>query len=305
MRAPYEADGSRAMRKEILMAETCPCGSREWDDAAALQKRRCRGCGLLAPVQPPDRRDLAAWYEREYWTHYREEQMGMGRDNLYRHVLAWLNRRLPGRGTVLDIGCGGGRFLSLCQAKGWKAIGVEPSQDGAVNARRRGLEVHSQTWPVLAIADESVEVVTFINVLDHLPDPFEALHGASRVLKPEGLLYIRVPNAPLHAWVKRSLASLGLDQVAVLHLYGFGRRSLALLLPRFGFMPIAVRAAPPAGGYAYQVDSAHLARGYRALKLADRSWYWVSWLLGLGRLGLGSSLEVLARKTSGPSRAHS
>jgi len=296
MRMPEKAGGNRAMYEEAMMAETCPCGSREWENAAVQQMRRCRGCGLLAPVHRPDGRDLTEWYEKEYWKHYHEEQMGTGRDNLYRHALAWLNRWLPGRVTVLDIGCGGGRFLSFCQAKGWKAIGVEPSQEAAVYARRRGLDVHSQTWPVLDIADESVEVVTFINVLDHLPDPFGALREAARVLKPGGLLYIRVVNAPLHAWVKRSLASVGLDQVAVLHLYGFGRRSLSRLLPRFGFMPIAVRAAPPAKGHPYDTDSTLLDWGYGLLKQADRSWYWVSRLLGLGRLGWGPSLEALARK---------
>lgn len=286
------------------MVQVCPCGGSRWDDAAARHMRRCGGCGLLAPVQPPVSRDLVDWYEKEYWKHYRQEQMGMGRDNIYRHVLAWLSRLLPGRVTVLDIGCGGGRFLSLCQAKGWKAIGVEPSRDAAVHARRRGLEVHSQAWPVLAIADESVDVVTFINVLDHLPDPFEALDEAFRVLKPNGLLYIRVPNAPLHAWMKRALAPAGLDKVAVLHLYGFGRRSLSLLLPRFGFKPITVQAAPPAKGHPYSMDSTLLELGYGMLKLADRSWYRVSRLLDLGRLGWGPSVEVLAKKAPPSAEVH-
>lgn len=293
---PSEAADSRAMCKEFLMVEACLCGSCEWDEAAALQKRRCRGCGLLSPVHAPDSRNLAAWYEKEYWKHYREEQMGMGRDNIYRHALAWLTRLLPGRVTVLDIGCGGGRFLSLCQAQGWKAIGVEPSQDAAMYARRRGLEVHSQAWPGLAIADESVDVVTFINVLDHLPDPFEALREAFRVLKPTGLLYVRVPNAPLHAWAKRLLVHAGLEDMAVLHVYGFGRRSLSRLLPRLAFVPMAVRAAPPAKGHPYETDSTLLDWGYASLKLADRLWYWVLRILGLGRLGWGPSLEVLARK---------
>ncbi len=287
------------------MVTTCPCGSSEWDDAAVSGLRRCRGCGLLAPVNPPYSRDLTAWYETEYWKQNYEEQTGTERDNVYAHALAWLGRLLPRRGTVLDVGCGGGRFLSLCQARGWKAMGVEPSLDAAVHARRRGLDVYSQTWPVPSIANESVEAVTFINVLDHLPDPFEALREAARVLKPDGLLYIRVPNAPLHARLKRLLVPLGMEQVAVLHLYGFGRRTFSLLLPRFGFAPLAVRTSPPARGYAYKQDSALRAWGYRALKLADRWWYWTSRVSGLDRLGWGPSLEVLARKTSVAAGAHS
>lgn len=284
-----------------MMATGCPCCSSEWDASpgtAVLRMRRCGRCGLLAPVDPPYSRDLTAWYATEYWKHFGEEQTGTERDNIYAHVLAWLDRRLPGRGTVLDVGCGGGRFLSLCQAKGWSAMGIEPSLEAAAHALRRGLDVRSQAWPDPAIADESVEVITFINVLDHLPDPFEALREAARVLKPGGLLYIRVPNAPLHAWLKRMLARVKLDEVAVLHLYGFGRRTLARLLPRLGFAPLAVRTAPPASGYPYQNRVAPPAWQYRMLKRADQAVYWLSRLTGLDRLGWGPSLEVLAEKVS-------
>jgi SAM-dependent methyltransferase len=251
---------------------------------------------LLAPVNPPSSGEQTAWYETEYWKFFGEEQTGTERDNIYAHVLAWLDRLSPHQGAVLDVGCGGGRFLSLCQAKGWKAVGIEPSLDAVASARRRGLEVHSQGWPALVIADESVEAVTFINVLDHLSDPFEALREAARVLKPGGLLYIRVLNAPFHAWLKQLLAHVGLEQVAVLHLYGFGRRSFPLLLPRFGFEPLTVRAAPPAQGYAYQRRIMPPAWKYRALKLVDRLFHGASRLVGLDRLGWGPSLEVMARK---------
>lgn len=276
----------------------CPCGGSRWDEAAARHMRRCKRCGLLAPVNPSHGPDQAAWYETEYWKQNYEEQTGPGRDNLYAHVLHWLDRMSPRRGTVLDVGCGGGRFLSLCQANGWKAIGVEPSRDAAIHARRRGLDVYSQAWPVLAIPAASVDAVTFINVLDHLSDPFGALREAGRVLKPDGLLYIRVPNAPFHAWLKRVFARMGLEEVAVLHLYGFSRRSFSLLLPKFGFAPLVVRTSPPAQGHAYEHGTVIRAWGYGVLKLADRLVYWTSRLLGLDRLGWGPSLEVLARKTS-------
>lgn len=259
--------------------------------------RRCRACGLLAPLERPDGRALLAWYETDYWKKYRKEQTGTGRGNLYAHVLAWLERLSSRRGVVLDIGCGGGAFLSLCQMHGWKAVGVEPSRDAAAHARRRGLKVYWQAWPVATLADASVDAVTFINVLDHLIDPFEALREAARVLKPDGLLYLRVPNAPVHARLKRLLALVGLEDVAVLHLYGFGRRTFSVLLPRMGFAPITVRTAPPAQGHAYQKSSAFRALGYRLLKLADLAFYRMSALLGFDRLGWGASLEVMARKT--------
>jgi SAM-dependent methyltransferase len=282
------------------MITTCPCGSSEWeaqDIVAGTSMRRCRVCGLLAPLERRDERELLAWYEMDYWKKYRKEQTGTDRGNLYVHVLAWLERLSSRRGIVLDIGCGGGAFLSLCQMNGWKVMGVELSRDAAAHARRRGFNVYRQAWPVATLADESVDAVTFINVLDHLIDPFEALREAARVLKPDGLLYLRVLNAPVHARLKQVLARVGLKDVAVLHLYGFGRRTFTVLLPKMGFAPIAVRTSPPAQGCAYRHESVLRAWGYFMLKLADRVLYWVSRSVGLDHLGWGASLEVMARKT--------
>lgn len=282
------------------MITTCPCGSGGWNVralTATLRMRECTGCGLLAPLEFPDGRELLGWYETDYWKQYCEEQTGTDRDNLYIHVLAWMDRTLPRRGVVLDVGCGGGAFLSLCQTNGWKAMGVEPSRDAAALARRRGIEVKGQAWPAAALTDESVDVVTFINVLDHLPDPFEALREAARVLKSDGLLYVRVPNAPVHARLKQLFALVGLEDVAVLHLYGFGRRTFSVLLPRLGFTPIMICTAPPAQGHAYRKGSASQVWAYRMLKFVDREFYRVSALLGFDRLGWGASLEVMARKT--------
>jgi hypothetical protein len=87
--------------------------------------------------------------------------------------------------------------------------------------------------------------------------------------------------------------------MAVLHLYGFGRRTFSVLLPRLGFTPIMICTAPPAQGHAYQKSSVFRAWGYRLLKLADLASYRTSALLGLDRLGWGASLEVMARKTPG------
>jgi SAM-dependent methyltransferase len=251
-------------------------------------------------MEAPDKRAMAAWYEQEYWMQYREEQTGPARDNLHAHVLMWLERLSPGRGLIVDVGCGGGAFLAASQARGWKGLGVEPSHDAAAHARQRGLTVHEGAWPVAAIADCSVDAVTFINVLDHLADPLGALRAAHRVLKPGGLLYVRVPNAPVHVLIRRVLGCVGLGRIAVLHLHGFGRRSLSAILPRMGFAPMMIKTSPPAQGCAYLKVWTPAGMSYRVLKLMDRLLYGLTALIGLDRLGWGASIEVMARKSQGP-----
>src|SRR5437879_13719673 len=55
----------------------------------------------------------------------------------------------------------------------------------------------------------SMDAVTFINVLDHLVDPYGALAEAHRALGPNGLLVIRVPNGAFHRRATQFFSMLG------------------------------------------------------------------------------------------------
>jgi SAM-dependent methyltransferase len=243
----------------------------------------------------PSASEAARWYREHYWSQYREEQQGPARDNVFEHVLAVLERHRPSRGTLVDMGCGGGALLARANKAGWKGVGVDLSPDAVEAARARGVEAYAQDCLRCPLPDESAEAVTMVNVLDHLPDPFAALEEARRLLKPAGLLYLRVPNAP----VQRLLASLPwANRVAVLHLFGFGRRAFAHHLPRKGFAVASIRAAPPSLGLAYEAASSGEGRLWGWVKSVHRA---VSrWLsrAGLDRLAWGPSIEVVATKTT-------
>ena len=59
-------------------------------------------------------------------------------DREYRHL-----HRLPiGGGTLLDVGCGEGSFLSLARNCGWDVVGLDPDPKAVANAERKGLTVH-------------------------------------------------------------------------------------------------------------------------------------------------------------------
>jgi SAM-dependent methyltransferase len=244
----------------------------------------------------PEAGELRRWYAGEYWDRYRDEQVGAARDNVHAHVLGLLASMSPTGGRLVDVGCGGGAFLRAARAAGWRASGFDPSAGAVAHARAEGLDAHELAWPPCPLGDASVEAVTFINVLDHLPDPFAALREARRVLKPGGLLYVRVPNGPFHARLMGLAARVGLRGLTVFHLYGFGRKALLHHLPLMGFERVTVQAAPPAAGDPYGGDGAWGDRVRRVLKLAaslaERSLH----RLGLGRLGWGPSIEVWAVK---------
>lgn len=242
----------------------------------------------------PSASEAARWYREDYWLQYREEQQGTARDNVLAHVLEVLEKHRPSRGTLVDMGCGGGALLVRAGRAGWKGVGVDLSPEAVEAARARGVEASVQDCLRCPLPDESAEAVTMVNVLDHLPDPFAVLDEVRRLLKPAGLLYLRVPNAP----VQRLLASIPwVNRVAVLHLFGFGRKALLHHLPRKGFAVAAIRTAPPSLGLAYEAPSSWEGSLWSAVKSVYRA---VSrWLsrAGLDRPAWGLSIEVVAVKT--------
>ena len=279
----------------------CPCGNASASVVHLGDGRellRYRQCGLLARAQIPTEEDLMKQYREEYWTRYHAEQVGPARDTVYGHAWAWLQRLRPSPGVLVDVGCGGGAWLAWCQERGWKGIGFDPSPQAVAYARARGLDAYEWAWPPCPLADATADVVTFINVLDHLRDPFQALQEAWRILRPGGLLYIRVPNGPLHLRVMSWAAAVRLSRLAVFHVYGFSRTAFCYHLPRLGFTVLAIQTAPPTQRDVCQETGYGMRLLRKGLKRADQVLYQVLMWIGLNRLPWGPSLEVMASKAA-------
>lgn len=251
----------------------------------------------------PSDEDVTKFYEEDYWQWYRDEQVGAARNNVYEHALAWLEELMPRPGVLVDVGCGGGTLLALCRDRGWKGIGFDPSHQAVAHARTRGLDVQAEAFPPCSLADATADAVTFINVLDHLRDPFAALQEAWRVLRPGGLLYIRVPNGPFHADLLALPAALRADRLAVFHLYGFGRTSLLHHLPGLGFDQVIVQTAPPSQSDPYRQSSEGWNFGRAILKGIDQAGFHLLRVMGLTRQAWGPSIEVMARKSDSNAQA--
>jgi len=100
-------------------------------------------------------------------------------------------------GKVLDIGCGGGLFLSLLKAEGAQVTGIELSDSRAqYAATKHNLEIHkrpieSNFWQK-SYANH-FDAVTMWDVIEHVNYPFQALQSAANVLQKGGLLIIDTP----------------------------------------------------------------------------------------------------------------
>jgi 2-polyprenyl-6-hydroxyphenyl methylase/3-demethylubiquinone-9 3-methyltransferase len=98
---------------------------------------------------------------------------------------------------VLDIGCGGGLFLSLLKQRGAQVIGIELSDSRAQYAKtKHGLHIgkhpiESDFWQ--SGYTQHFDAVTLWDVIEHVNYPLQTLRSAVNVLKPGGLLLIDTP----------------------------------------------------------------------------------------------------------------
>ena len=117
-------------------------------------------------------------------------------------VRRWIDRlRQPGRDDVLlDCGAGTGLFAKEME-KACRVMVLDDHED-AIRMLRLRFE-HEQVLSLagdrIPLADCSLEYVTALDVLEHVPDDAAVVQGFHRVLKPGGLAVVTVP-ASMHLW---------------------------------------------------------------------------------------------------------
>jgi 2-polyprenyl-3-methyl-5-hydroxy-6-metoxy-1,4-benzoquinol methylase len=117
----------------------------------------------------------------------------------FSHQVEILRKHLPLKNAkVLDIGCGGGLFLSLLKREGANVMGIELSDSRARYAtKQHGLEIYKHPiendfWQ--RGYENYFDAVTLWDVIEHVNYPVKTLQCAANVLKPGGLLLIDTPS---------------------------------------------------------------------------------------------------------------
>ena len=102
---------------------------------------------------------------------------------------------------VLDVGCGGGILSESMAARGAEVTGIDmgeaPLQVARLHLLESGLEVNYERIPVERLAEErpqAFDVVTCMEMLEHVPDPASVVRSCAHLVKPEGHVFFATLN---------------------------------------------------------------------------------------------------------------
>ena len=201
----YERGGKQkeCYTKDEVIGRNCPlCNGNSYleiyKERGSIGIVRCRDCSLIY-VNP-----MVKEPEKNYWgdekKYFEEARLifkglaGHHRDPNYLEDLRTIEKIKPA-GNFLDIGTNMGSFLRHTRGKRWNVVGIEPSPVLSDMARRYfGLNVKTSYLDKAGFEKEYFDIVTMTDVFEHIPEPMKMLEDIKRVLKKDGIVFIKVPN---------------------------------------------------------------------------------------------------------------
>jgi SAM-dependent methyltransferase len=188
------------IRSDLTQARRCPvcdtppaCGLFVKD---GFRHVKCQVCGLIY-VSLVLRGDVLDkyWREEQAWAAVLNSAPQMDLDRLkYLYGLEMAAARLTGR-HLLDVGSGSGGFVRLAEEEGWSSTALELNMANSRLLAEQGFQVIVKHLELSDLPPRSFDLISFWEVLEHLPDPRAVLSEARRLLTPDGLILILVPNA--------------------------------------------------------------------------------------------------------------
>jgi len=262
MNTNYEKGGTQKdiYGKAEVINVPCPfCASNRYKEIykerGSLGVVRCQNCDLIyinpRLVNP----------EKVYWGDsgkYFEEaklifegKMPHHRDKNYLEDLKLIYYYKPS-GNFLDIGTNMGFFLRNAKKwKDWNLYGVEPSPSLSEIARNHfGLNIKTAFLEDAGFESNFFDIVTMTDVFEHISSPNKMLKEINRILKPDGILFIKVPNGLFNLFKFRMAKIMNkLNKYDIFdsyeHLVHYSGDTLKKMLEKNGFDIVKIKVGSP------------------------------------------------------------
>ncbi len=205
---------------------------------------KCQNCGLIFQNPRFSDTQISDFYKEEYYTGktdytYVDERVNFKHsayvwDKRIKTLLKYLKTDKNQAMRFLDIGCSFGGFLKRAQNSGFKTYGIDISDYSTAYARDElGLKnVVCGEFSAGMYEENFFDIVTMVEVIEHVKNPKKIIDGIYKVLKPGGIALIQTANMD-----GRQAKKAGKDYHYFLpgHLFYFSKKTLCKYLKDSGF----------------------------------------------------------------------
>jgi len=211
---------------------------------------KCTKCGFVFTQDPPDESKIGKYYESDEYISHNDSTPGFS-NILYRFSRKIMLkkkrnilRKVTGlkKGGLLDIGSGTGHFLSEMRNSGWDVNGVEINKKAReYSVSTSGIDVYPPS-EISAFSSGNFDCITLWHVLEHFENPFEYMIEIQRMLKPEGILIVALPNCSSFdaEHYKEYWSAYDVPR----HLWHFNPETFKLFAEKNGFGISSIRTLP-------------------------------------------------------------
>jgi SAM-dependent methyltransferase len=205
---------------------------------------RCSECGLvfLSPKMTPE--EERTFYEQEYGDIYSAEKgttpakLFESRQTDAQLYHTWVQDFLDPTDNCLEIGCASGYFLMTIRAEVHSIAGIETHHLLRDYCRTLGIEMFDRLDD---IGDEQFDKIFLFFVLEHLGEPMQFFEQLRRILKPNGKIFIVVPNVDDALLSLYDIPAFQSFYYTPAHQFYYSRKTLGKLLEKSGFMQYEIR----------------------------------------------------------------
>lgn len=237
---------------EIVSCPVCEkAPSKLWlNDGKPTLYRRCLDCGTVYASPRTSYAERHAWLSKNF-------SFFEGNLALYdtrRPALkleAEIIQRQINHGRMLDLGCNTGTLFEYFPKQSWDLHGVELSPSAAEFANKtHTCEVITGTLDAARYPSKYFDLVTLIDMLYYVDDPFAVIRETHRILKPGGILAIEIAGQAYELRRNYGVISWLLDRkwsrasTDSSYLYWFGPKGLQLLLKKCGLLVSSWNVVP-------------------------------------------------------------
>ncbi|MFV9551861.1 class I SAM-dependent methyltransferase [Algibacter sp. PT7-4] len=202
--------------------------------------------GFLQTTPQPSSDKLPEYYKSEDYISHTDSKRNLF-ENIYHLIRAFslkkklglINSFSSNEKKLLDVGCGTGDFLQTALKNNWNISGIEPNQKAREIANCKTKNAVFNTKQLLSFEENTFNVITLWHVLEHLPNLEQHIQVFKKILKPNGILVIAVPNYKSYdaKYYKHFWAAFDVPR----HLWHFNKESISNLVSKQSFKIIKIK----------------------------------------------------------------